>query len=60
MGESYFKMKKLYVIRREDVFVAIAQGKLNPNSIMKAGTIWCDVAMTDEEKMNYPFPISEA
>lgn len=51
-------MKKVYVIRTEDVFVAIAQNKLNPKAIMQAGSIWCDVAMTDEEKALYPFPIS--
>ncbi len=52
-------MKKLYVIRREDVFAAIGKRELNSESILEAGSIWVTVALTDEERTKYQsFPIS--
>ena len=50
-------MKKLYVIRREDVFIAIAKGQLPHGSTVEAGSIWVTVALTDDERNKYTFPI---
>jgi hypothetical protein len=50
-------MKRLYLIRREDVFEAIAKGFIKDGDLLECGSIWGIVGFTDEEKKNYPFPI---
>ena len=48
-------MKKLFIIRREDVFLAIAKGITL--ELGEAGSLWCSVRMSLDERANYPFPI---
>lgn len=50
-------MKKLYLIRREDVFIAIAIGELSSDSVLECGSIWGIVSLNDDEKNKYSFPI---
>jgi len=51
-------MKKLYVIRTQDLFNAIATNQLPIDpQFSHIGTIWTDVFLTDEERNNYKFPI---
>jgi hypothetical protein len=52
-------MKKRYTIRRKDFFNAMASGALPQDcSILYAGSLWMEVALTDEERAAYTFPIS--
>ena len=51
-------MKKLYVILREHVFTAIANGQLPESCICEAGTIWVTVQLTDKERAAYTYPIT--
>ena len=55
-------MKKLYVIRTEDVFLAQTHGLLPEGCISRAGSIWCDVIFTLVEFAAYQkkYPISPA
>lgn len=53
-------MRKLYLIRREDFFAAVAKGQMPADALHDAGPIWCQVLFTEEEKANYSFPISLA
>jgi hypothetical protein len=50
-------MKKLYLIRTEDFFTAMARGEIPEDCIREAGTIWITLALTDEERNKYTFPI---
>lgn len=52
-------MKKLYVIRTQDFFEAQTRGQIPEGSIMRAGSLWMDLALTEEEKNKYTFPICE-
>ena len=52
-------MKKLYVIRREDIFNAIAANQLPSNQLLQVGSIWAVVELTESERKNYSFPISD-
>ena len=49
-------MKKLYLIRRQDLFPAWSQ--IPFGSILEAGSIWMTVSFTDVERDAYTFPIS--
>jgi hypothetical protein len=49
--------KKLYLIRRQDVFEAMTKKELNNNCFFSVGALWAEVFLTDEEKTKYSFPI---
>lgn len=49
--------KKLYLIRREDFFQAIAEKQLPPDCLFQSGQIWLSVLLTEEEKNKYKYPI---
>jgi hypothetical protein len=51
-------MKRVYCIRTEDFFDALAKGQIPDGSLLRYGTIWCDLALTDQERQNYTFAIS--
>lgn len=50
-------MKKLYLIRREDFFQALAENNLPDDCVSLAGSIWMSVRLTEEEKAKYKYPI---
>lgn len=51
---------KRYTIRREDFFEAMGKGQLPDRTLnLEMGSIWIIVWLTEEEKNNYKFPISE-
>jgi hypothetical protein len=52
-------MKKLYIIRTQDLFEAQAKGQIPEGSIRQAGTLWAYLKLTKEEKNKYTFPIYE-
>lgn len=52
-------MKKLYIIRRQDFFDALLKGQIPEGCIMGVGSLWMDLALTEEEKNKYTFPICE-
>lgn len=49
-------MKKLYIIRRIDFFDAQLKGQIPEGSLMQMGTLWCTLALTDEEAEKYTYP----
>lgn len=50
--------QNLYVIRREDFFKAKAEGQLKHDVIILGfGSLWMNIFLSDEEKINYRFPI---
>lgn len=51
--------KKLYLIRREDYFLARSQGQLPDDCVLHSGLIWLQVLLTEEEKAKYKYPIEE-
>jgi len=53
-------MKKLYVIRRQDVFEAIANNTLSNSGFHHIGSLWVIVELTQDQRNQYKFPISEA
>jgi hypothetical protein len=53
-------MKKLYVIRRQDVFEAIANNSLPNSGFHHIGSLWVIVELTQQQRDQYQFPISEA
>ena len=50
-------MKKVYIILREHVFLAIGKGQLPQDCFVEAGSLWCYVALTDTERTAYTYPI---
>jgi hypothetical protein len=53
-------MKKLYVIRRQDVFDAIGNNSLPNSGFHHIGSLWVIVELTQQQRNQYKFPISEA
>jgi hypothetical protein len=52
-------MKRLYLIRTEDIFEAIKIGQFSPDKVfLEVGSIWATVDLTDDERSKYTFPIS--
>lgn len=49
---------KLYLIRRQDIFDAIACGQLPADSLVEVGSIWATVRLTADQRQNYRFPIA--
>jgi len=49
---------KLYLIRRQDFFVALGKGQLPQDiKVSEAGSLWMQIFLTQEQKENYPYPI---
>jgi len=45
---------KIYLIRREDFFKSIFSYAF----LITAGSLWITIAMTDEQRKAYPYPIT--
>lgn len=56
-GVGYSQSMKMYVIRTQDIFKALAAGQLPGDCFRHIGTVWADVALTDEQRKKYTFPI---
>ncbi len=50
-------MKKLYLIRTEDIFLAIPLGQLPEGSLFQSGSLWSTVCFGKTDLNNYWFPI---
>jgi hypothetical protein len=55
----YIYFMKLYLIRRQDIFDAIACNQLFCNSLVEVGSLWATVRFTVEQRRNYRFPIAD-
>jgi len=50
-------MKKLYITLRQDFFLAMALNQIPEDCKLQAGSLWMVLALTDDEKAKYTFPI---
>lgn len=57
-GRNGDPVKKIYVIRSGDIFQARILKQLPDDSFLYVGSLWAQVALTDEEKSKYSFPIA--
>jgi len=59
--DKLLNMKQhVYLVRREDFFVAIAYGQLPLDIVCReAGFIWISVILTEDQAANYKFPIEK-
>lgn len=50
-------MKKIYILRTQDIFDATAAGMLTPGQpFLRIGTLWAEIGFTDEEAAKYTYP----